>query len=318
MPLNKKSIWGTLIVLLLATTITLIGSQSGQVQGFMKRNFTQIRSNQNINIPNKTNNLSKINKLNNRMKHNLSKPDLENVAEIQVPQYWINKFNQDFEIYLDDSFTSEEKGKLKSGLYKAVYIASLIDSYFEKPLPWTNNKSYYDWLNDAIKGFKFKDWDEGSWSDEGYIEYDGNNFLENLNTQEENDIWYDGSAGMGFFSRFIVITTHEARHGDGLHHKPCPPGTKTTNNTDESLREMGAHGVSFLFMHWMRHFLPEEIIESHTVQQFLVYSNKGFLERLCSFDNDTRVLSDEDNEWLKEVSGHYYDYDSYSAFPLEK
>ena len=210
----------------------------------------------------------------------------------------MDQFNQDFEInFLPDDnfqFTFEEKQQLIRVTQQAVYSMSRVDSYFDKPLPWTEGQSYYNWLKNSITKIQFKPNPNAlNTGGGGSINLKGNIILNNVDAYDE---WFDPSGGVAMLSQ-IGIITHETRHNNGIGHASC----KGSNNMDENLRSRGAHGLNVILRHWMKHLLPPEIVQSDSSH---VFDYLLFLERMCSFDDVTEILEQEDLDWIEEVSGH--------------
>ncbi len=235
-----------------------------------------------------------------------------------IPQDWINQFNKDFEItfiYKDCiqcsapyvAFTEEEKLALKNATYRNFYVASKIDSYFKKTLPWTKGKSLYDWFKDSIDGISYFD-NPSKYNkcckDGKTIVINGRNILNHIKDGNDKG-WFSPSSSLSFSDSFIVIYIHEARHAnsDDVGHEDCDnDGVK---GEDQSLQVMGGYGVSTLFNHWMRYMLPEETI-NETINKYgeESFSYYGYIDRLCTFDKNNKELDQDDQDWIKSVSGY--------------
>jgi hypothetical protein len=265
-------------------------------------------------------------------------PTFDSILTEEIPQEWINKFNNDFNIkfsayvpiieYPDGTwkwdeankvvFNAEEKVILKEAFIKAVYSMSRVDSYFTKSLPWTTGQSYYDWLKNSAGTITFLA-DPNSF-DSAYgvgINFNGKNMISNiekgmLNTWQNQDL-NSPNIGQGIIN-LISIITHEARHNNGIYHTTC----KNSNNMDENLKSMGAHGVNVMLRHWMEYLLPEELVQSaydDNVDWMFGYSS--FLDRMCSLDPIAKTIEQEDLDWVNEVSDHPLDFDPETMWTIE-
>ena len=137
-----------------------------------------------------------------------------------IPQDWINQFNKDFEIRFLDSepyiaFNKDEKLALENATYRNFYVASEIDSYFKKTLPWTNGKSLYDWFKNSIDGISYFDNPTvyNHCCNGGKIVINGRNILNKIKNGIDKK-WFFPSSGMSFYNSFIWIYIHEARHAN--------------------------------------------------------------------------------------------------------
>jgi len=235
---------------------------------------------------------------------------LDSILKEQIPQSWIDQFNKDFSVSALPvaGLTTEEEEEVINIIYRAIYTVSRIDSYFKKPLPWTNGKSYYEWLKESIKGIALDD-SSGSLGTYDYIHIKGGTYLDNIK-KGLADQWYNKQMGKGFFDSFIALITHEARHNNGINHTTCPnpkcqPGEVCKNDFD--LQEMGAFGVDVIFLHWIKYMLPESITQD-AMQDFDNFQYKGnsYLDSICTYDENTGTFGEEDNKWLKNISGYSY------------
>ena len=266
-------------------------------------------------------------------------PTFDFILVEEIPQEWIVKFNDDFKIkfsayvpiieYPDGtlewdednkvSFNTEEKNLLKEAFMKAVYSMSRVDSYFTKPLPWTNGQSYYDWLKDSAGTITFSA-DINSLDNSNLINkvsFNGYNIISNinqgmLNTWKNQDL-NSPDLGQGIIN-LIQIITHEVRHNNGVSHASCKGG----NNMDDNLEIMGGHGVNVMLPHWMKYLLPEEMVQSaYDGNIDLMFQYFNFLDRMCSLDPVAKTIKQEDLSWVEEVSGFPLDFDPDILWTIE-
>ena len=256
-------------------------------------------------------------------------PTFNSILQEPISQEWINQFNADFKIefkayvpiieYPDGGwgwdetnkieFTAEEKDILTKALYKAVYSMSRVDSYFTKPLPWTSSQSYYSWLKNSVGTIIFyADPNSLNSAPPGKIRLNGYNIINNVNngmlTTWFNQDLNSPNIGQGIML-LITILTHEARHNDKIKHVSC----KNSNNMDENLKTMGAHGVNVMLRHWMKYLLPAELVQSAYDEKVdWMFQHDSFLDRMCSLDPIAKTLEQDDLDWVEDVSGHPLDF----------
>jgi len=230
----------------------------------------------------------------------------EIIAEA-IPQSWMDQFDADFEIEFTVSgvleFSETDKEEIVNGTYRSVYLVDRLDSYFTKPLPWTEGKRYYDWLKDTIAGISFT-------PDPNAVSYccfnnmiilrglemrdNYRNLLYTLTTSTTP--WYDYRAGMSAYDAGAATITHEARHNNGLNHADCNGFT----NMDGTLQMVGSYGVNYMFVYWMEYMLPQvmvdEVIASYGHDK--LFDGSLYISRMCTYNESSQELGEEDITWL--------------------
>lgn len=264
-------------------------------------------------------------------------PTMDSILKEEIPLTWIYQFMKDFQfvstVYSPElgvawypespplvakNYTGQiiklsdaQKNVLIPALLKMIYRTSRLDSYFTKPLPFTGGKSYYDWLKDSVKNISFNLDPKGvATGGGGYISLP----LTFADNDDLFDVWYDASWGMGLLEKLTIII-HEARHSnknDGVEigHVTCSDQTPG----DANLKMMGGYGASIMFVHWVKHFLPEVMIDDINAFGPNAFSVCSWMSRLCSSDlegfkandcNDPhKFLDAEDQQWLLDISGY--------------
>ncbi len=256
-------------------------------------------------------------------------PTLNSIVQEYIPSSWINDFDANIEIifeplveggkdengnYVEISrieFTEEEQELITRAVQKAIYSMNRIDSYFERPLPWTEGRSYYDWIKGNLNTIKFKaDPDQtGGWANvqEGTIGLSGYIILEQIQNGSLEAFSYQFPEALekNGIQFLIGIITHEVRHIDEVYHSTC----RGNSNMDENLRMMGAHGVNVLWRHWIKNFLPESMVRNALEENSHRLSIENYIGRMCSLDTSTGELEPEDQQWVMDISGFSLEYD---------
>lgn len=257
---------------------------------------------------------------------------LNSIVQEEIPKAWIDTFDADFKIvfepymelielpnggwvYDEDTrieFSTEEQKIIKDMLYKAIYSMSRIDSYFEKKLPWTNGEAYYDWLKNSLDTINFTAnpnskvggaavYDMKTIYLDGYTLLDqaGDGALEAWSYQFPELL---EKTGIVFT---VNIVNHEVRHLNNIDHSSC----RGSDNMDENLRMMGAHGVNIIVRHWITYLLPESMAEKALLENGDGLKYDGWVDRMCSLDLTTGELDEKDRQWMENISGYPLDYD---------
>jgi|GEM_PF-5201530 len=332
MKLNLKNILiGSFILFIVILGLVLFKSYPGLSKGILKRDLHSLvdtyslRANDTKNYRNIDKSITdKILKTTNKVSNVRIPPrdsdrmTINALLAESIPYTWKQNFDEEVEIRFFNNtsypageepptvtFTDSEKNMLRNNIYKTIYVASRIEQYFTKALPWTHGKSYYDWVIDSIDTINISsEIGTGSFGGDREITINGPIRLESIRDGDDS-IWFNSQSGGGFFS-FIAIITHEIRHNNdsGYFHMECDGSI----GNDESLRYMGAWGVNVLSIHWMRNYLPPQM---KTAAQEI--SPLTYLRRICTFSYDewnsagetgalSDFLSEEDRDWLRRIS----------------
>lgn len=232
-------------------------------------------------------------------------PTFTEILTEPISRTWIAKLNRQltisYEPYEGVEFTDVQKEQLRNITYRTIYVACRLDALFSDPLPWTDGRPYLEWLEQTINRIVYSsDPDIIQYYNERSIYLNANQALSNFANGDLTS-WNADGGSLGFYN-FISIINHEARHGDEVMHTDC----NGRSNMDESLQNLGSHGVNALFLHWMRWKLPPEMVD-----QAIAEYGEGFLNpsayvwRMCTFDEGSWLLDPADSNWVFSISGHF-------------
>jgi hypothetical protein len=142
---------------------------------------------------------------------------------------------------------SADLTRLQESAYQAVLTLRRIE--FDEPLPWTD-RSTFGWFTHAVTGIQFRDVPY-SYCCDGVKDLVirtsadmGWQFDDYWISRDENHLY--GLAGL------VGLLVHEARHAEGDHPHTCAYDESAGGYTDDqTVAEMGAWAVNFLFFQWI-------------------------------------------------------------------
>lgn len=312
--MKKYKLLIALVAVLVVVGVSLAFTANGNLQGFIF-DFKNLNTIKKIDpkILNAKPDFSKFVKF--------SLPSLNDLAKEEPSQEWKDDFDMSINIlfypYVDakgysHEFTETEKNLIKKAMYRAVHTMDRISKYFKKPLPWTDGKSYFDWINDTVKEFAFyaspsESGGAASFS-EKTIFLSGYKVLKDIESGAFEAFSYPFPELIEKYGviGWIDIITHEARHLNGPVHSSC----RGSDNMDTNLRMMGAHGVNVLWRHWVKNLLPSQMLEKAMLENSESLRYESFIGRMCSLDTSSGLLELEDQQFVINASGIPLDYDT--------
>jgi Concanavalin A-like lectin/glucanases superfamily len=146
---------------------------------------------------------------------------------------------------------SRDLSPMKKRVYKSLLLMKQLQ--FDRPLPWTK-EPLYRWFTNAVKGIRFRtDIKNSSCCGPGRTI----NIAAANQSIRYTDRWVEPALGGGL-DVFLLLLSHEARHGDGYPHT-C--GTK-----DQTPDELGGWGVQYYLARWLAEHADQSFFTSGTIR----------------------------------------------------